>query len=77
MKLLNDPVKGKFLEIKHFPVSYQTLIFRLWENVPAKTLAKVINTTEENVLKAAEELGLGEQKNLDQWLTRGYIAIRL
>ncbi len=75
MKLLNDPVKGKFLEIKHFPVSYQTLIFRLWENVPAKTLAKVINTTEENVLKAAEELGLGEQKNLDQWLTRGYISI--
>ena len=75
MRLLNDPIKDKFLEIKHFPASYQTLIFRLWENVPCKTLAKVLETSEENVLKAAIDLGLGEQKNLDQWMSRGYISI--
>ena len=75
MELLREPTKGKFLEIKHFPTSYQTLIFRLWEMVSAKKIAKVINTSEENVRKAALDMGLKEQKDLEHWMTRGYISI--
>ena len=75
MELLREPTLGKFLKVSHFPQSYQTLIFRLWEMVPAKKIAEVIETTEENVIKSACKMGLTEQKNLEDWLTRGYISI--
>ena len=63
------------LKIPHFPTSHQALVFRLWEMVSAKRIASVIQTSEENVCRAASEMGLGEQKNLDEWMSRGYISI--
>lgn len=74
-ELLPKPVNGKFLKVEHFPASYQTLIFRLWEMVSAEKIAEVIKTTKENVINSAYSMGLKEQKNIDQWLTRGYISI--
>ncbi len=67
--------KGQFLDIPHFPTKFQALIFRLWENVPAKRLAEVLKTDEATVAQLARDMGLGEQKWLDQWMTRGYISI--
>ncbi len=72
---LPQPTAGKHLKVSHFPTAYQILIFRLWEMIPASKLAEVIKTTEANVVKAAADMGLGVQKNLDQWHTRGYISI--
>ena len=75
MSKLNKPTMGKFLKVSHFPTAHQTLIFRLWEMVSVKKLAEVLETSEENVKKAAFDMGLTEQKNLDGWNTRGYISI--
>lgn len=75
MELLREPTKGKFLKVEHFPTSYQALVFRLWEMVSAEKIAKVIETTKENVTKTANAMGLKEQKDLELWMSRGYISI--
>ena len=75
MDMLVEPTKGKTLKVCHFPAEYQTLIFRLWEMVDCIKIAEVLETNVENVLKSAETMGLGAQKNLDEWATRGYISI--
>lgn len=75
MSHLITPTKGKKINIPHFPTAYQALIFRLWDMVSADKIAEVIETSVENVNKAAEKLGLTEQQNLDMWMTRGYISI--
>jgi len=69
------PTAGKTLPVSHFPTAFQTVIFRLWECVPCKKLAQVLRTSEENVAKAAADMGLGEQVFLDKWYSRGYITI--
>ncbi len=69
------PTLGKTLAVTHFPATYQTVIFRLWECVPAAKLAQVLHTTEVKVKKAAADMGLGEQVFLDKWHSRGYITI--
>lgn len=75
MANLREPTAGKTLKVCHFPTAYQTLLFRLWEMVDYKKIAEVIETSPENVLQAAEDLGLGQQKDLQEWMTRGYISI--
>ena len=75
MNNLYEPTKNKFLKVHHFPTAYQTLIFRLWEMVPYSKIAKVIGAVDEEVLKAAEDMGLGPQKDTTDWITRGYISI--
>lgn len=72
---LPTPTEGKTLAVDHFPTAYQTLIFRLWEMVDYRKIAKVLKTSDENVLRAAEAMGLGKQKVLDAWMSRGYIPI--
>ncbi len=69
------PTPGKTLAVSHFPTAFQTVIFRLWESVPCAKLAQVLRTTEENVAKAASDMGLGGQAFLDKWHDRGYISI--
>jgi len=69
------PTPGKTLAVSHFPTAFQTVIFRLWECVPCEKLAQVLRTSEENVAKAAADMGLGQQVFLDKWQTRGYITI--
>ena len=69
------PTAGKKLPVPHFPTEFQTVIFRLWECVPCGKLAQVLHTTEENIAKAAADMGLGAQMFLDNWHSRGYITI--
>ena len=66
---------GLTLAVPHFPTKFQAVIFRLWEHVSAKRLAEVLKTDEETVKQLAFDMGLGEQKWLDEWMTRGYVSI--
>ncbi len=66
---------GLSLAVPHFPTKFQAVIFRLWEHVSAKRLAEVLKTDEETVRQLAFDMGLGEQKWLEEWMTRGYISI--
>ncbi len=69
------PIKNENIVLEHFPTKIQAVVFRMWEMVPAKTLAKVLETTEENIEKLAFDMGLPKQKNLENWLSKGYITI--
>ena len=73
--MLPEIEKGLQLAIPHFPTKFQAVIFRLWEMVPAKRLAEVLETDEATVCRLASDMGLGEQKWLDEWMERGYISI--
>lgn len=75
MAIYPIPTEGKTLSVSHFPTAYQTVIFRLWECVPCSKLAQVLRASEEHVLKAAEDMGLGQQVFLEKWQSRGYITI--
>ena len=75
MSNLYEPTKNKLLKVHHFPADYQTLIFRLWEMVPYSKIAKVIGASDEQILKAAKNMGLSPQKDTTDWSTRGYISI--
>lgn len=63
------------LPTPHFPTRHQAFIFRAWEYVPAERIAKILGTTEENVIRAAEEMGLPNYAPGNIWLERGYITI--
>ena len=46
------------LELPHFPTAFQTVIFRLWENVSAEKLAEVLHSDVQSVTKEAVRMGL-------------------
>ena len=69
------PAEEKTLPVNHFPTPHQTLIFRLWDMVDYRRIAKVLKTDEDNVLRCAEEMGLAPQNVPQAWMSRGYIAI--
>ena len=75
MSLLKEPIKGKTLKIEHFPTAYQTLIFRLWDKVSPERLARVIETSVQNVTDAAKAMGIEGFARADEWIDRGYISI--
>ncbi len=76
VKLPLPPVKaGCSLPLPHFPTKMQAFVFRSWEMVPVSRLAMVLNTTVENVVQIAENMGLPPQKNTEDWLKKGYITI--
>lgn len=67
--------REKNIEFEHFPTKVHAVIFRLWSMVPCKKIAGVIGTSPENVMIVAENMGLGEQSELEYWNERGYITI--
>ena len=70
------PKEGKAaLSLPHFPTKAQAFIFRAYEYVPANKIAKILGTTEENVIRAAQDMGLPDYAPGDVWLERGYITI--
>ena len=62
------------LPLPHFPNRFYAVVFRLWETVPAKQIAKALGMDEEDIIKASKELGLPKQKNMEVWAERGYIT---
>ncbi|MFC1454122.1 hypothetical protein ACFLQL_02975 [Verrucomicrobiota bacterium] len=66
------------LEFPHFPTRQQAVVWRNWGLVTASRLAKVLNTTETNIVSAAHEMGLIHAASNDtekMWLKRGYITL--
>ena len=68
-------IKKEAIELSHFPTKHQAFIFRAYEYVTAEKIAKVLNTTVENVRRAARDMGLPEYAPGELWLNRGYITI--
>ena len=58
-----------------FPSTMQAFIFRNWGMVDKSRLAKVLGTSEENVVRETKRMGLGEQGDLSLWPEKGYITI--
>lgn len=68
-------IKNKPVQFKYFPTVMQTFIFRNWETVDKKIIAKVLGTSVENVEAEAIRMGLSkEQKNIKEWTEKGYIT---
>lgn len=61
--------------LPHFPTRHQAFLFRAYEYVPVSKIAQILGTSEENVRRAAAEMGLSDDNPSDVWLTRGYITI--
>lgn len=61
--------------VPHFPTVMQAVIFRCWEMVSAEKIAKVLKTSTKNIVELATEMGLKEQKHLENWIDKGYISI--
>ncbi len=70
------PKLGKeTIRFPHFPTRHQAFIFRAYEYVHPSKIASILDTTEENVRKAAEDMGLLHPCTTDIWLRKGYITI--
>ncbi len=65
---------NKFLPIPHFPTRMHAAVFRLWETVEKSTIAKALELPLSTIEKAATDMGLPKQGNLEQWKNRGYIT---
>ena len=69
------PKLGKHaVELTHFPTRHQAFIFRAYEYVPAEKIACILNTSVENVRRAAHDMGLPDYDPGNLWLERGYIT---
>ena len=65
---------SKYLEPEYFPNNFYAAVFRLWETVPLQKIAHAFNTTDDVILKVADDMGLPPQKHTEKWSVRGYIT---
>ena len=73
---LSLPKHGKdAIDLPHFPTKHQAFIFRAYEYIPPCIIAKVLGTTEENVKRAAADMGLLHSCESTIWLEKGYLTI--
>ena len=63
------------LPLSHFPTRHQAFIFRASEYLSAERIAKILRTTPQNVMEAANEMGVPYRAEDDMWLNKGYITI--
>ena len=64
------------VECRHFPTTWQAVLWRNWGMVPLARLAKALRTTSEKLLQAGGMMGLSlDESQCDKWLTRGYLTI--
>ncbi len=67
-------LKNKPVQFNYFPTAMQAFIFRNWETVDKTIIAKVLETSVENIECEAERMGLSVQKNIKEWTEKGYIT---
>ena len=64
------------VECRHFPTTWQAVLWRNWGMVPLERLAKALKTTSDKLLQAGAMMGLSlDESQCDKWLTRGYLTI--
>ena len=68
---------GDFWNMEHFPARFQFVIFRNWNHIEPAVLAKVLRTTEQQILLEAEKLGLKKHdpEMCRLWQKHGYLTI--
>lgn len=60
----------------YFPTRMHAFIWRNWESVSLESMAKVLNTTTENILNAGRSMGLPEYRNPGpEFKQHGYISL--
>lgn len=76
-KIPGEDTQTPAIEYVHFPSRMHTFIWRNWTTVPISRLAKVLNTTEDNIKRVAFSMGLERQKKIDPiWdSSKGYITV--
>ncbi len=63
------------LPYPHFPARFQAVIWRNWNRVHPAKLAQVLETTEDNIVKAGNALGLvRDDSALEDFQTRGFLT---
>lgn len=70
------PKLGKeAVALPHFPTKHQAFLFRAYEYIPAKKIAKILGTTVETVHRAAADMGLPVGEANEDWLKKGYVTV--
>lgn len=69
------PIGQKPVELSHFPTHFQAFLFRAWEYLPVVKIAQILDTTEENVINSAKQMGLPDYAPGNIWLERGYLTV--
>ena len=70
------PKLGKeAVALPHFPTKHQAFLFRAYEYIPAKKIAKILGTTAETVHRAVADMGLPVGEANEDWLKKGYVTV--
>lgn len=75
MKIQLPKLGKEAIAFPHFPTKHQAFLFRAWEYLPVKKIASILQTTEDNVRRAAAEMGLPATEANAKWLKNGYITV--
>ncbi len=64
------------VRFSHFPTAWQAVLWRNWGIIPLEKLAIILNCKPEQLMEAAQQLGLEKDESLCKiWLQRGYQTI--
>ena len=64
------------LEYPHFPTLHQLVVWRNINLVPAERIAQTLETTKENIISCARNMGLTvDESSADLFLERGFQTI--
>ncbi len=78
MSLAELPVGAapEALSFEHFPTRHQAVIWRNWGMIAVERLATVLGTSQEELRRAAVEMGLDPSPPVDpRWRERGYVTL--
>lgn len=68
-------LENKSIRTPYFPTRQQVIVWRNWGLVPSGRIADILDTSEENVILLARDMGLRSSTVDENWLKRGYITI--
>lgn len=76
MSILPKPSDKQAIPYEYFPTPWQAVVWRNWGYVPAERIAKALETSKENIQKAAEALGLNPNEPVNEaWEKRGFLTL--
>ena len=73
------PLAEKRWTAPHMPTDWQTFLLRMFQRITPEKIAGLLGTNAENVLRAAEEMGIrddpADRETEKQWMEKGYITL--
>lgn len=71
-----DSNAAPVLKLSHFPNRLHAFVWRNWESVSVDRMAKVLDTTPENIRRMGLSMGLPAQTNISEdFIQRGYLSL--